>query len=56
MAIWNIFANWYIYGHLVKLVVIWYIFSRFGMFYQEKSGNPGYIEKEDFDFSHFRAI
>jgi hypothetical protein len=21
-------------------VVIWYIFSRFGMLYQEKSGNP----------------
>jgi hypothetical protein len=21
--------------------LIWYIFPRFGMFYQEKSGNPG---------------
>jgi hypothetical protein len=21
---------------------IWYIFSRFGMLYQEKSGNPGF--------------
>jgi hypothetical protein len=28
-------------GHLVHFVVIWYIFSRFGMLYQEKSGNPG---------------
>jgi hypothetical protein len=23
-----------------KFVVIWYIFSRFGILYQEKSGNP----------------
>jgi hypothetical protein len=29
------------YVHLVHLVVIWYIFLRFGMLYQEKSGNPG---------------
>jgi hypothetical protein len=28
-------------GHSVHFVVIWYIFSRFGMLYQEKSGNPG---------------
>jgi hypothetical protein len=27
--------------HLVHFVVIWYIFSLFGMFYQEKSGNRG---------------
>jgi hypothetical protein len=27
-------------GHLLHFVVIWYIFSRFGIFYQEKSGNP----------------
>jgi hypothetical protein len=27
------------YCHLVKFVVTWSIFSRFGMFYQEKSGN-----------------
>jgi hypothetical protein len=26
-------------GHLVHFVVIWYIFSRFDMLYQEKSGN-----------------
>jgi hypothetical protein len=30
-----------IYGNLVNFVVIWYIFPRFGMLYQEKSGNPG---------------
>jgi hypothetical protein len=28
------------YGHLVYFVVIWYIIPRFGMLYQEKSGNP----------------
>jgi hypothetical protein len=27
------------HGHLVYFVVIWYIFPRFGIFYQEKSGN-----------------
>jgi hypothetical protein len=30
----------YFYGHVVYLVIIWYIFPRFGMLYQEKSGNP----------------
>jgi hypothetical protein len=36
----------YFYGHLVFLwsfgnvVVIWFIFPRFGMFCEEKSGNP----------------
>jgi hypothetical protein len=24
-------------------MVIWYIFSRFGMLYKEKSGNPGWV-------------
>jgi hypothetical protein len=28
------------YGHLVYIVVIWYIFSHFGILYREKSGNP----------------
>jgi hypothetical protein len=32
-----------VYGHLVYFVVIWYIFPRFGMLCQEKSGNPGVI-------------
>jgi hypothetical protein len=37
------------YGHLVYFMVFWYIlrslgiFSRFGMFYQTKSGKPGYV-------------
>jgi hypothetical protein len=34
-------AIWYNYT-----VVIWYTFSRFGMFYQEKSGNPDQVTKE----------
>jgi hypothetical protein len=33
---------WYIFGHLVYFMIIWHVyFSRFGMLYQEKSGNPG---------------
>jgi hypothetical protein len=28
------------YGHLVHYVVIWYIFSGFGIEYRDKSGNP----------------
>jgi hypothetical protein len=32
--------NGIFYGYLVHLVVIWYTFSRFGMLYREKSGNP----------------
>jgi hypothetical protein len=42
MAIWSILRPLEIvYGHLVYLVFIWYIFPRFGILYQEKSGNPG---------------
>jgi hypothetical protein len=29
-----------LYGSLVLLVVIWYVFSRFGVLHQAKSGNP----------------
>jgi hypothetical protein len=35
MAIWNIFCSCGIF------MVFWYIYHRFGMLYQEKSGNPG---------------
>jgi hypothetical protein len=28
------------YGHFGDFVVIWYIFPRFGILYQTKSGNP----------------
>jgi hypothetical protein len=31
------------YGHLVYFVVSWYIFPRFGILYQEKSGNPAQV-------------
>jgi hypothetical protein len=39
----GIFYRHFLYftnGHLVYFVVIWCKFSSFGMFYQEKSGNP----------------
>jgi hypothetical protein len=32
---------WYILCPFGNLVVIWYIFPRFGILGQEKSGNPG---------------
>jgi hypothetical protein len=32
-------------ANLVHLLVIWYIFSRFGMLQQEKSGSPGWERK-----------
>jgi hypothetical protein len=38
MSIWPLEI---FYGHLVYFVVNWYIFPRFGMLHQEKSGNPG---------------
>jgi hypothetical protein len=42
MAIWIILRTfWDIYDHLAHFVFIWYIFSSFGIMYQEKSGNPG---------------
>jgi hypothetical protein len=41
LAILNILWRFGIfYDHLVRFVVIWYIFSGFGIMYQEKSGNP----------------
>jgi hypothetical protein len=41
MAVWTVLRTLGIFCcHLVCLKVIWYIFSRFGMLYQEKSGNP----------------
>jgi hypothetical protein len=42
MAIVSILLpNGIFYGHLVHFMVILYIFPRFGLLYQEKSGNPG---------------
>jgi hypothetical protein len=40
MTIWSILRLLEIfYGHLVYFIVIWYISSRFGILYQENSGN-----------------
>jgi hypothetical protein len=42
MAIWNILQTFGIFfNHLVHFVFVWYVFSGFGMMYQEKSGNSG---------------
>jgi hypothetical protein len=42
MAIWSVLQPFGIFcGHLEHFMVIWYIFPRFGMLHQEKSGNPG---------------
>jgi hypothetical protein len=38
LVIWNTLRP---LGILGNFVVIWYIFPRFGILYQEKSGNPG---------------
>jgi hypothetical protein len=41
MTIWSILLPLEIlYGHLAYFAVIWYIFPRFGILCQEKSGNP----------------
>jgi hypothetical protein len=41
MAIWNILRPFGEFSdHLVNFVLIWYIFSRFGITHQQKSGNP----------------
>jgi hypothetical protein len=47
MVFWNIFtAVWNILLPLGNLVAIWYIFSRFGILCQEKSGNPEFREQD----------
>jgi hypothetical protein len=33
---------WYVLWPIGNVVVIWYIFPRFGKLYQEKSGKPGF--------------
>jgi hypothetical protein len=32
--------GYFMYDHLVRFALIWYIFPFFGIMYQEKSGNP----------------
>jgi hypothetical protein len=43
MAIWNLGDLGYFYDHLLHFVYFWYIFSGFGIMYQEKSGNPALV-------------
>jgi hypothetical protein len=41
MAMWSILLLFRVFcGHSVYFVVIWVLFSRFGMLHQEQSGNP----------------
>jgi hypothetical protein len=50
MAFWSILGPIRIfYGHLVYFLIIWYIFPRFGILYQGKSGNPG-SDRPSLDF------
>jgi hypothetical protein len=39
---------WYILWSFINAVVIWYIFPRFGLLCQEKSGNPAYEQSRSF--------
>jgi hypothetical protein len=54
MAVWNILRPFSIfYGRLViYVVVIWYIFPRFGILHLEKSGNPASKTK----LGHFEIL
>jgi hypothetical protein len=46
MVIWNTLRIFGIFcDYSVHIVLIWYIFSCFGIVHQEKSGNPGGQEK-----------
>jgi hypothetical protein len=49
MVIWNILRPFNIvYGHFCNVVIIWYIFHRFGTLCQEKSGNRAYSRQKSF--------
>jgi hypothetical protein len=50
MAFWNIWTFGTFYGHLVILVLIWFIFPRFGILCKEKSGNPAFDNNNFFQF------
>jgi hypothetical protein len=43
IVIWNIDAHlqYFMAISVIYVVVVWYIFLRLGILYQEKSGNPG---------------
>jgi hypothetical protein len=41
MDTWSILGSFVVfYGHLEYVALIWYILPRFGILYEEKSGNP----------------
>jgi hypothetical protein len=43
MAVWYILGTFGIFNcYLAYFIVIWYIFSCFGMEFQEKSGSPAW--------------
>jgi hypothetical protein len=49
-------AVWY-FLDICFFLVIWYIFLRLGMFYQEKSGNPGTnLDLRDITFVKKRLV
>jgi hypothetical protein len=57
MTIWFILRALEIfYGLLVHFVVIWYIFPRFGILDQEKSGNPVPETKGSFAIGFISSI
>jgi hypothetical protein len=51
-AIWSILLPFGIFCfHWIYVMVIWYyIFPRFGMLYQEKSGNPAHFSQLGLDW------
>jgi hypothetical protein len=55
MAIWSILRHFFYFIHdiLVYVMVIWYIFPRFGLLYQEKSGNPASDSRQCFPITPF---
>jgi hypothetical protein len=50
LAIWSKFTA--ILLCLIYFMVVWYIFPRFGMLYQGKSGNPAEERKNAFSKSN----
>jgi hypothetical protein len=59
MNTWSILQSFVTFqGYLVKFVVIWYIFPRFGILDQEKSGNPDThdpLERENYESTSVRT-
>jgi hypothetical protein len=53
-------AIWHILWPFCNFLAIWYIFPRFGVLYQEKSGNPGCeperVRFNDSELSEFQNV